>query len=57
MLDYMVSLYRTVPVSSERLSDWLASWLAQQQTRCHDHHFLPPFHGVKPVCPSTPFAA
>lgn len=39
MLDYMVSLYRTVPVSSDCLSDWLASWLAQQQTRCHDHHF------------------
>ncbi|MEN4797379.1 N-acetyltransferase [Pantoea agglomerans] len=43
MLDYMVSLYRTVPVSSERLSDWLASWLAQQQTRCHDHHFSAAF--------------
>jgi len=39
MLDYMVSLYRTVPVSSDCLSDWVASWLAQQQTRCHDHHF------------------
>lgn len=39
MLDYMVSLYRTVPVSSDCLSDWLASWLAQQQTRCHDHNF------------------
>jgi len=39
MLDYMMSLYRTVPVSSDCLSDWIASWLAQQQNRCHDHHF------------------
>ncbi|WP_442797017.1 GNAT family N-acetyltransferase [Pantoea vagans] len=43
MLNYMVSLYRTVPVSSECLSDWLASWLAQQQARCHDHHFSAAF--------------
>lgn len=43
MLDYMVSLYRTVPVSSDCLSDWIASWLAQQQTRCHDHHFSADF--------------
>lgn len=43
MLDYMVSLYRTVPVSSDCLSDWITSWLAQQQTRCHDHHFSADF--------------
>lgn len=43
MLDYMVSLYRTVPVSSDCLSDWIASWLAQQLTRCHDHHFSADF--------------
>lgn len=43
MLDYMVSLYRTVPVSSACLSAWLASWLAQQQTQCHDHHFSAAF--------------
>ncbi|MDH2069293.1 N-acetyltransferase [Pantoea sp. GD03673] len=43
MLDYMVSLYRTVPVSTDCLSDWLASWLAQQQALCHDHHFSDAF--------------
>lgn len=43
MLDYMVSLYRTVPVSSACLSDWLASWLVQEQIRCHDHHFSAAF--------------
>ncbi|GME46149.1 MULTISPECIES: GNAT family N-acetyltransferase [unclassified Pantoea] len=43
MLNYMVSLYRTVPVSSECLIDWLSSWLAQQQARCHDHHFSAAF--------------
>ncbi|AMG56732.1 GNAT family N-acetyltransferase [Pantoea vagans] len=43
MLNYMVSLYRTVPVSSECLSDWLTSWLAQQLARCHDHHFSAAF--------------
>ncbi|MCX3308662.1 GNAT family N-acetyltransferase [Pantoea vagans] len=43
MLNYMVSLYRNVPVSSECLSDWLTSWLAQQQARCHDHHFSAAF--------------
>ncbi|EFM18061.1 MULTISPECIES: hypothetical protein [unclassified Pantoea] len=43
MLDYMMSLYRAVPVSSDCLSDWLARWLAQQQTRCHDHHFSAAF--------------
>jgi len=43
MLDYMVSLYRTVPVSSACLTDWLSRWLAQQQLRCDDHHFSAAF--------------
>lgn len=43
MLDYMVSLYRTVPVSSDCLSAWLARWLAREQSRCHDHHFSAAF--------------
>ncbi|WP_288475055.1 N-acetyltransferase [uncultured Pantoea sp.] len=43
MLNYMVSLYRTVPVSSACLSDWLTRWLAQETLRCHDHHFSAAF--------------
>lgn len=39
MLDYMASLYRNLPVSSDRLSGWLVSWLAQQQSWCHDPNF------------------
>ncbi|MGK3143546.1 N-acetyltransferase [Pantoea sp. C2G6] len=43
MLDYMVSFYRDMPVSSDRLSDWLTGWLAQHQNWCHDPGFSASF--------------
>jgi len=39
MLDYMMTHYCALPVSSDRLSGWLTDWLAQQQSWCHDPAF------------------